>query len=283
MKKFLCAVIFVIMLTAKAYADCPYADLCPSFETKAPSKVSQFISNITGQTFLTQQVVQNVIKAELKKYTNQDFEVTVETFGIADLLDGKFKSLTITGNNINLQGFYISSLTAKTVCDFNSIDYKSKPIGIRENIVLDVSVELTQEDLIRTMSTPTFSSKFSKIDVSSMGISAFSVYHQTINIQDNALFFTINARPIEPHLPIDIAVGADVLIQDGNIMRSQINFINMYTGFDLTRFENYLNPALYMNTRVFLYANQTADIHVRNVYMQNNKAYLNGIIVIPKS
>lgn len=282
MKRFFLLVSFILFFTAPVFATCDYLNRCPAYYPNVSSNLAQFFSNATGTTYLAEQFAQNMIKQELAKATNQIFEVNVKAFSLEDLFEGKFKSLTVTGSNIELGGIYLSSLKIQTLCNFNSVDIKSRPIKLRENAVLGVWVEFSAQDLRNSIEYGNHSQEVSKIDLSGLAISSFRVYSPTINIENGKLYFTINAKPMGPYKPMDISIGADIKVQDGNVISSKIDMINLYSGFNLTQFSNSLNPINYLKFPINLSGTQKAEVQIQDVNIVDNRAFLHAMIFIPK-
>lgn len=282
MKKLISLIIFMLLFSPKSFAACDYLNRCPEVNSGISSQTSQFFSNVTGTTFFAEQFAQNLIKNELKKATGQNFDVVLSTFSVEDLLKGNFKSLTVSGNNVEIQGFHFSYIKLQTLCGFNSVDINTKPIRIRENAVLDFSLELSGEDLKNTIEYGNYSKELSKIDLSRIGISSFYVYPSTIRIENEMLYFTINATPKGPYKPMDIIIGADIKVENEKIISSRFNFINLYTGFDLTQFSDMLRALNNLNFPIYLANNKRVEIQIRNINISNDKALINGMIFIPK-
>ena len=248
------------------------------------TQTSEMFSNATGANFLLENAVKRVLEKELLKYTNQQFYATPELFGIKELAEGKFKSLTITGSNIIIEGVHASYAKIQTLCGFNQLDLNSKPIKPKENMVIGVWAEFTADDLRKTIEYKNYSHEFSKIDLSEVNISAFSVYSQTIAIEDNKLYFTINAKPSGPLRSMDIAVESDIKVQNGQVLKSRFNFVNLYTGFDLTQLSKLFSSLNNLNFTADIFNNKTkqAEIQIMDLAIVNNKLTVFGIVFIPK-
>lgn len=281
MKK-LFLIIFIAFFAAPTYAACNYMNYCATspYTVQNPA---QAIADATGTTALIENLAKDMIKNELKKATGQNFDVDIKVFGLSELLQGKFKSLTITGNNVEIEGFHFTSIKLQTLCDYNYIDIKSSPIAPRENMVLSVAIEASAADLRNTIEYKDYSSRFSRINLSQIGISSFKVYSPTIDIRGGKLYFTINAKPIGNYPPMDIAIGANLRAQNARIVASQVDFINLYTGFDLTKFSSLLGNITSLTFPVRLIGNKTSEIQIQSVNLVGDRAYINGIVFIPKS
>jgi len=275
----------MVLFAAPASAVCNYLDNCPTLPSNLASRASQFFSNATGTNFVLENFVQGTISRELEKYTKQKFNVDVKLFGLKELLEGKFKSITISANNVAIEGIHFSSLKIQTLCGFNQVNLNSKPIKPKENLVIGIWAEFSENDLRQSIEYKDYSQAVSKIDLSEIGISAFSVYSQTINIENNKLYFTINATPTGPYKPMNIDIAANLKVQDAQIKTSQFNFINLYSGFDLTKTANLFNSLNNLIFPIDLYGKNQAksQLQIMNLEIRDNRIFVDGIVFIPKS
>jgi hypothetical protein len=278
MKK-LILILFILIFAKPVFATCRYENFCPQ-NPKTSSDFEQVLSQASGSNFVAEQFVNNYIKQELKKATEQDFNVDIKAFSVSDLLAGKFRSLSVGGQNIKLQGFYFSSLQLSTVCQFNYIDFKTqKP---KENMVLNFKTEISGEDLKNSFKYGGYAQQFNSTDFSPLGLSSCRIYPDTISISGGRIFFTINSAPYGNYKPFDISVAADINVAEGKVITSQISFINIYAGFDLTKFSNWLNPKQYMSFPTNILGNN-AQVHIQDIKLVGDRAYVNAFIIIPKN
>lgn len=274
-------IVFISFFTSEAFGTCNYLNLCPK-NYYLSSQTSQFLSNTTGTTFLAEQFAQNIIAKELKDATNQNFTVNLKAFSLADLIEGKFKSLSVSGTNINLQGVNISHIAMQTLCGFNHIDIQSRTLKFKENMVLGFWAEISGQDIKNTLSYGDYAHNIESLDASPLGLSSFRIYPASINIKNNKIYFTINALPSGQKQRYDINVNSNIKIKNGNVITSNINFLNTYNSFDLTRFPNELNPGAYLNFPTELCGNKV-EIQILNLNFIDNKMFVDGIIFIQKT
>lgn len=273
----------MISFAAQTFAACDYLNMCPAYTEDLTSKTAGFFSKLTGSNFLAEQIAQNMIESELKKATGQNFKASIKAITANDLVAGKFKSLEITGNDIIINGIYLSSVTIKTLCDYNSIDIAAKPTKFRENLVLEVSAEISTENLRNTIEYGGYGAKISQANLSEIGMSTFTPYSSTIEIKDSKLYFSGNAVPTGPFFPLDIYVGADIKVNQGKIESSKIEIINLYTEFDLTSVTNFVQYLNNLNYTINLLGNPQSKLQIQNINILGNKIFLNGVIFIPKN
>lgn len=282
-KRMILLTFLIVSFAMPTNAACDYLNMCPVYRENLTSKTAGFFSKATGSNFLAEQIAQNLIESELKKATGQNFRAKITATTAGDLIGGKFKSLEITGKDIVLNGVYLSSVTIKTLCDYNSIDIGAKPTKFRENTVLDISTEISTEDLRNTIEYGGYGAKISRANLSDIGMATFTPYSSTIEIKDSKLYFSGNAVPTGPFLPLDIYVGADVRVNQGKIETSRIEIINLYTEFDLTSVANFVQNLNNLNYTIDLLGNTQSKLQIQNINILGNKIFLNGTIFIPKN
>jgi len=271
MKKLFLIIGLVLVFSAPAFASCDYLNHCASDsgDIWTPPFVEQF--------------AQNIIKNEIKKATGQDFEVVLQASGIPNLLGGKFKSLEITGKKVVIQGFQFSSLRLKTLCPSASIDVNSRPIKARENLVVGVWAELSAQDLINTISYDNYLKTADSADLSKIGISSYRIYPSTINVENNLLCFMINALPFGKYPPYDLSINADLRVRDGSIVSSKVNLINLYTGFDLTHFSDFVEAINNLHFPFSLTGNDKSEFQIQNLSIVGNRIFIDAMIFVPKT
>lgn len=272
MKKTLIA-IMLMFFTNPCFAECNYMSLCPRNMSTQSNPAPEFIENFA----------ENILKTELKKSTGADFDVQLESLSLGDLLNGKFKKLTLEGKNIQIEGIYFSSLKVQTLCDYSWVDIKTNPMKIKENAVLGVWIELNSQDLRNIFSNPKYANVINSINLKKIGIQSSILYPNTITIENGKLHFTINATPMGPYKPLDISIGANFWLQNERIQSSRVEFINLYTGFDLTQFADFLSALNNFNFRINLFGQPNSEVQIRNIHIVEDKAYIDGLIFVPRN
>lgn len=268
---------------AKTFAACDYSQMCAPKAYDLSSKTEQITSRATGMTFIAEKIAQSIIKHELKKATKEKFKVEMKSYSAKDLLQGKFKSLRIYGKHLNIDDVYLSSFEAKTVCDFNYVQVTKKSIKFKENMVMDYSMEITNADLQKTVKSSQYLEKLNRTNLSAFGITFFKLGNANVQIKNGKLYFTINVTSPLSANPVPIVVRSDVKVEEGNIVLTKIDLVNIYTVIDfskLTYLLNAINP-LTFSTEIF--ENKNTKMSVRSVDIINDKIIIKGIVFIPKN
>jgi hypothetical protein len=227
-------------------------------------------------------MAQNIVKNELKKSAGLDLDVAIKSFTLGDLLNGKFESVTLSGKNVVISGFHFSSLKIQTLCPYASIDLNSRPIKTRENLVLGVWAEVSEADLINTINYGSYLNVANSANLSRLGITSYSIYPSSINVENSKLYFMIHAIPVAPYSPLDISIGADFRVQNGNMVASRIDMINLYSGFDLSQFSDFLAAVNNWRFPFSLTKNDKSEIQIQNVHIVGDKIFMDALVFIPK-
>lgn len=289
MKKAIPLLIFVtlfatILFANKTVAVCNYKELCPKKAYGLSSKMSQSISMRTGATLLSEKIAQAKIRDDLKKATKQKFDVSVKSFSLQDLVHGRLKSITISGKNLNIEGAYLTSLELKTVCDFNYVQINKNPIRFKENMIVDFTTVISDQDLTKTMKSSGYLDKLNCVNVEGCGITFFKLSGAGVNIKNNKLNFKVK---ITSHLllekPLDIAMSTDLKAENGRIVLTKTDLGNIVKGVDLSRVANQLNSINPLTFSLDVLENKNTKMCIKKVEIDGNKIIVSGNIFIPKT
>lgn len=287
MKKNLSVIYFIIFITIASipvFATCDYGNLCASDTNNLSSKRSQKISMKLGATSLSEKIAQYRIKNELKKITKQKLDVSVKSYGILDLLQGKFKAIIISGKNLNINDIYLTSLELKTLCDFNYVQFDKTPIIFKENMIIGFSTIISDSDLTKTMQSKGYLDKLNCVNVEGCGITFFKLSGAGVSIKNNKLYFKVR---IVSHLllekPLDIEISTELDAKNGRIALNKIDLKNVVKGVDLSKVAYQLNTINPLTFSLELFENKNTKMCINTIEIAKNKIIINGNIFIPKT
>ena len=282
-KNMVLTVCIMIICSAQAFAACDYLDKCPVAPVGLSSRAGQITSKYTGMTFLSEKIAQSIIKHELKKATKEKFKVEMKSFGVKDLAEGKFKSLKISGKNLDIEGVYLTSWEVNTLCDFNSVEFVKKSIKFRENMVMEFATEMSDTDLRKTMNSGGYLDKLNSVNLSSMGMTFFKLDGADVKIKNNKLYFTVKIRSQLFPAPISVAVVSDLKVEDGKIVMTKIDFVNLFTRIDLSKITYILNAINPLTFSMDILENKNTKMSIQKVDVIGDKIVIIGNILIPKN
>ena len=93
--------VLVLCLTIPASAKSFEEKYCAQKPYPVGGIVASGISNITGVNFTFTKLAELTIQSILKKELNSNFNAELYSFGGKNLIDGKFKKLTLSARKIN--------------------------------------------------------------------------------------------------------------------------------------------------------------------------------------
>lgn len=284
MKKVILSICFMFLFNTAAMASCDYSQFCASQPYDLTSNGNQFFSKVTGMTFLSEEVAQAIIKKQLKKSTGENFKVEIKTYSPIDLLNGRFKSLKISGKNLNVDGAYISSLEAKTACDFNYIELnKNKSIKFKENMVMDFAVQMSNLDLKKTVNSAGYLEMMNRVNLSAYGITFFKLNGADVDIKNNKVYFTIKVTTPFSSKPVSVVVKSDLKVEDGRIVLTKVELPNLFSVLDLSKATYILNAINPLTFTTSVLGNSKTKIQITAVDIVGCKILVKGIVLIPKN
>lgn len=282
MKKLVLVIGLMIFCSSQVFAACDYSYMCPSQPYDLSSKGCQLTSKFTGMTFLAEKIAQSIIKKELKKATKEKFKVELKSYSANDLVHGRFKSLKISGKNLDIEGVYLSSLEIATLCDFNYIELGKNSIKFKENMVFGFSTEISNADLKKTIQSSGYLDMLNKTNLSAFGITFFKLEGADVQIRNNKLCFTIKVTTPMSTNPIPIMVRSNLKVEEGNIVLTKIDLANPFTVIDLSKATYLLNAINPLTFSIDILNNKNSKMSVEDVDIAGNKIIIKGNIFIPK-
>lgn len=282
MKKFLLVIGIMIFSMGQAFAVCDYTQMCAK-PYDLSSKGVKIASNITGMTFLADKIADFIIKGQLRKVTKENFKVDMQSFSANDLKNGRFKSLKISGKNLDIEGAYITRLEAHTLCDFNYVQLDKKSIKFKENMVMAFSTEVSNKDLQKTVKSSNYLKMLNSTNLSAFGITFFKLQGADVQIKNNKLYFTINVTTPLSSAPIPVVIRSGIKVEEGNIVLTKIDFVNPFTVIDLSKAAYILNAINPLTFSVDILNNKDSKMNIQTVDIVGDKIIVNGMIFIPKN
>lgn len=273
----------MIFCSDKSFAVCDYSSMCAPKAYDLASSKSQFISKVTGMNFLAEKLAQVIIKGQLKKATKEHFKTTVKSYSVYDLRHGRFKSLKISGKNLDIEGVYLTSLELKTLCDFNYVQLDKKSIKFKENMVMGFSTEISNTDLRKTINSSGYLDMLNKTNLSAFGITFFKLTGADIQVKNNKIYFTIKVTSPMSSKPLSVVVSSDLKVEDGDIVMTKLHFVNIYTVMDLSKIAYIINAINPLTFSMDILNNKNSKMKVQSVDIIGDKIIIKGDIFIPKN
>ena len=261
---------------------------CSTLKCPAPydltSGFSRGMSTVTGQKFLSEKIGEKLVKKAIKKnITSGDIKVDLDAYSVRDLKAGRFKSLEINGKNVDIQGVYISSFNAKTLCNFNYIanDKRGNYI-VKEDIPASFNAIITEEDLNKTM----LSSDYKRMidDINSIGgnLNIFQITSTNIKLKNDKMYYVLKYSMPFVRKTKELVITANLKVENGQIELANTSFLNNSMALDvdkLSKLINYINP---LDFSAKILENKDAKFNIETVNISNGKITIDGNMTILK-
>ncbi len=283
MKKFSLILILIIFCSVQTRAACDYSKMCAPEPYDLSSKACRITSRTTGMTFLAEKIVQFIIKKELKKATKERFKAEIKSYSAKDLLQGRFKSLKISGKNLEMEGVYLTRFEAKTICDFNYVGLEKNSIKFKENMAMKFLIEISDKDLRKTVKSTSYLDRLNKIKFSGLGITFLKLDGADVQIKNNKLYFTINVTSPVSSKPIPMIINSDLKVENGRIVITKLKFVNLCTLINLSRAACLLNTLNPLSFSMEVLDNKNSKMNIQTVDIIDDKIIIEGNIFIPKN
>ncbi len=281
MKKIILLLGLILLSSAVSFAaDCEYTCVEPY---DMNNKFSSFFSSITGLNFTRTKISESVLKKSVSKIAqgDKDLKVDLQSYSAKDLSNGIFKSLSISGKDVNIDGIYLSEFELNSLCDFNYVQYDKKGnLTFKEDFPMAYSLKMNADDINKTMQ----SEKYQKVinDVNKLSFAGIKVASTQASIRGNRFFYIINiSLPfIKDNKKIEIT--ADLDVKDGKIDFDNTRLASNSFNLDLKKIDflmNYLNP---LDFSLNIFDNKDAKVAIKNIAIKNNEIYADGIAIVPK-
>ncbi len=285
MKKII-VILSLLLLVNQTLKAQNYTDYC---STKTPNKTfTGILASTSGVNFLSRNIIESEIAGRLKKELNSKFDVKINNFYGTNVLNGTFKDLTVTSKQMNYNGFYLSDIYAKTLCEYNQVEYKDKKIAFKENMVLKYSSSITQEDLNNTINSSGYKKIIEKMNKDEYISSIFKIQTSKLEISDNGISIQYSILPL-PKItssivknllqPVKININGNLKAKDGQIELCDLTLNSKRTNYIPTSLINLLNP---LNYDINVQKNKNGKLNIENISIKDKKILLDGYIVILK-
>lgn len=282
-KKMIILCALVLGLQGTSHAAYSELQMCPSGPYPVGGSVSRFFSNATGTNFVLTKIAESAIQKELKRQFNSNFNVELYAFGGKNLLEGKFKTIKVESEKIASDELNVTNFSANSLCDYNRIGIKSDELLFLENFLMEYSAQITNEDLKRTVASPSYKKLFDKLNLNIAGFTIFKVSDPLIEIKNNRLQMSAKVLSPNPFNPVQtISVNTGIKVENEKIVFSDIQVgslgnLNLNSVLPLI---NRMNPFV---QKVPLDNKNTATIKIKDVDIDNNTICAKGLVIVPKT
>lgn len=234
-------------------------------------------TNMLGYNFIARKIAQSVLKKSLSKTMKGDLSVKFDSFSGVDMKKGKFRGLTISGENLCVEDeVYITKMFMETTSDFNYVDYTKEPIEFKTDVPMDYTVEISESDLNKTMTTG------STFDVISSLLPLVSIEKPKLKLEKEKI--RINSGIKFPFgKTIKFSMSAGMKVENGKVVLTNVNSTTSNNDFAEKLVELINKNNVLENMKIGLVEGADTIVKVKDVKIDSKKILVNGSIVIKKA
>lgn len=279
MKKFLAFITSILLLSNITMAQTTY---CCSVPYELSSPIARSLTNAMGCNFVAKKTARIAIIKLLKRHSQGDYDVKINSYSAMDLKKGKFKSAEVIGKNLNVQGIYISELKMNTLCDYNWIDYSKKPAVFYTDVPVKFNAEISEDDLNKTLINLGYIKRI--MDLNFGGVSFFKVDNISFKIKNSKLYLIahLKAPLLLGDKSIKLTFSGKLNIENGKIILENVQSENL-RNIDMSKFLDMINSMNPFDIPLDIFKGTETTMSVSDVKVIENKIYVNGIIVVKRS
>lgn len=282
MKKIVLGLVLLLAVQGAQAQDCSTLK-CPT-PYDLTSGFSRGLSTVTGQKFLSEKIGEKLVKKAIKKnIVSGDIKADLDAYSVRDLKAGRFKSLEVSGKNVDIQGIYVSSFNAKTLCNFNYIanDKRGNYI-VKEDIPVSFNAVVTEEDLNKTMNSSDYKRMIDDINSIGGNFNIFQITSTNIKLKNNKMYYVLKYSMPFVRKTKELVISADLNVENGQIVLANTTFLNNSMSLDvdkLSKLINYINP---LDFSAKILENKDAKFNIENVKISDGKIVVDGSMTILK-
>jgi len=253
-----------------------FGGVCLAEEYSTAPAFVRVTTNALGYNLLAKKVAKVALKSALNKSAKGDYKINFDSFSGVDLKKGKFKSLTIDGENISIDDeFYVSKMHLKTTSDFNYVDYTKDPIVFMTDFPMDFNMEITEEDLNKSVKSnktiDTISSLLPFVSVATPKV--------TLNGDKMKISSAVNL-PLGKSLKFSMSAGLKV--ENGKIVFTNVQASkkNEFT----EQLINLMNDKdILENINLNFFEGSDTTVKIKDVKIKDKTIFINGNMVVKKA
>ncbi len=281
-KKFL-IILALIFLGTSANAEEMWT--CKSEPYPIKGGASVFFSNITGANFISSQIVEGIIKKDLKNTTNSKFKVNFVPYSIGDLKDGKFKSLAVSADSVKMEGFYVSDFSARTACSYNQIIFdKKQEAKIVEDFLMDYEATITNDDLQKTLTESEFQKFVNALNVNVAGFNLLKIENAKMEVVNDKIkcSFSVLMPIFLASIRQNIVCEMGLKVENGKLAfaDAKVNNTGTLAPNAVISILNKINPFM---QRLQVAKNTEHIMKLNQVNIKDGRIKLAGTYIVPKN
>ena len=281
---FLFFVLVVFVTPAKAVQDTNelYQLYCPREPYDLTNIFSRGVQHVTGLNLIASKVAESQIEKTIKSFAQGDIDVDVKSFSATDAKNGRFRSFTIKGKDIDFYSVYISEFKAKTACNFIYLDLEKDPVELKEPMAIDFEAKFDEKDMNNMLRSITYNKYMLTVKYSSKSLKLLELKRPRVSLKNNKFNFAVDVRiPFITSFTLKMDSGLKVANNKIKIDNMHIGSASKTMDISLVKyFMNVLNPLWFAQLNL---QEHNCKFILKNVKIENEKIVVSGTVFLGRS
>ncbi|MDD3013621.1 MAG: hypothetical protein PHC34_07960 [Candidatus Gastranaerophilales bacterium] len=261
---------------------------CPSKPYPVSNFFTRNIQRFMGLNLAVTAIAEEAIEDSITKLLDKgEVKVNIKGYSAMDLVAGKFKTVQLKAKNIAKDGVYISSLEAKSLCNFTQIDRSSDPVVPLSPVYIGFKGIITDSDINNIVSSDQYRQKLKGVSIKlfNQDIDLVDFLNLKANIIENKLVIKtdihFNGMPDYMKLPVKMGIGLKVI--DNKLRVSDLQMITKPLGGELNLLSNFITFQRPVIVDFNSLSKKGSDIKIKKFSIENNKVNLEGTVWLPEN
>jgi len=261
---------------------------CPSKPYPVSNFLTRNIQRFVGLNLAVTEIAEGAIEDNITKLLDKgEVKVNIKGYSALDLASGKFKTAQLNAKNISKDGVYISSLEAKSLCNFTQIDRSNNSVVPVSPIYIGFKGTLTDSDINNTVSSDQYRKKLRGVSIKlfNQDIDLIDFLNLKANINNNKLVIStdihFNGMPEYMKLPVKMGIGLKVI--DNKLRVADLQMISKPLGGELNLLSNFITFQKPVIVDFNSLSKNGSDIEMKKFSIENNKINLEGTVWLPEN
>ena len=224
-------------------------------------------------------VARRALKKALKKQTGTNFDVKFEGYTTSSIKRGVFKSLEITGEDVNIDGIIVPYVNLKSLEEYNYIDYTKTPIRFMCDMTYTYDLLLDEDAINTALNDSDYKKVLSKVN--RIASPLFVIKGVRTKIVDNKIYIITDYNlPIAITKDRSFVAKSDFEVVNGVIKAKNVSIDTSYGKLGLNKVANLIN---YLNPLEFTLDVLDGGKHkttIENINIVDNKVRVDGKIYV---
>ena len=224
--------------------------------------------------------VQHEIKSALKKETGGRYKVKFDGYTTSSMKQGIFKSLDITGKNINSNGIEIPYIRFKSLTDYNYIDYTKNPMVFKSDMKFSYELHLDENSINTAINSKGYNQVMAAVN--KLVYPILIVKDVRVKIEDNKLYVLMDYNLPVARLRQDktCIMTADFYVENSKIKPRNIKIENYYVKIPLNKIASILNILNPLDFTLDLLESKNCKGSIENITIDDNIVIVDGRIFV---